>query len=98
MVNAEDDSDYEKKEYYELMMMPKIVMMIILSKIMITKMKRGTIQSGLVVIIAVKLMIMMMMITMTKLIAIMVSGLAGVRIQRRCSGTLRFAIRELTRH
>ena len=43
--------------------------------------------------------IMMRVISMTKIIAIMASsGLAGGRIQRRCSGTLRFAIRELTRH
>ena len=65
MVNAEDDSDYDKKECYELMMMPKIVMMIILSKIMITNMKRAIIQSGLVVTIARKIMIMMMMISMS---------------------------------
>ena len=72
------------------MVMPKYV---IQSKIMTTKMKIAIIETGLVVIIAGK-----MMITMPKLIAIMVSDLAGVRIQRRCSGTLRFASRELTRH
>ena len=56
-------------------------------------------ESGLVVILACPMMTtMMMMILMTKIIAIMVSGLAVGRIQRRCSGTLRFAIRELTRH
>ena len=46
----------------------------------------------------VMVMITMMMISMTKIIEMMASGLAGGRIQRRCSGTLRFAIRELTRH